>query len=99
MRKLPSQGRELGMGGNTINNNDRNNDNNGNNNDDNKKEQYDDFGNDEGGRLKGIFLPNLVKVMKWVEKNPVISTFGIWNSNFGRRTIDFKRTIFVKQLL
>jgi len=67
--------------------------------DNDNKEQYDDFGNDNGGRLKGIVLPDLVKVMKWAEKNPVVSAFGMWNSDLGRRTIDFKRTIRVQQQL
>lgn len=29
------------------------------------------------------------KVMKWAENNPVVSAFGIWNSDSGRRTIKF----------
>jgi len=94
-RKLPSQGRELGIGGDTIDDDDDNDD----ADDTDNKEQYDDFGNDNGGRLKGIVLPDLVKVMKWAEKNPVVSAFGMWNSNLGRRTIDFKRTIRVHQQL
>ena len=78
-RKLPSQGRELEIRGDTIDNDDDNDDADDNNN----KEQYNDFGNDNGGRLKGIVLPNLVKVMKWAEKNPVVSAFGMCNCVWG----------------
>ena len=31
--------------------------------------------------------PDPVKVMKWAENNPVVSAFGIWESDSGRRTI------------
>ena len=31
--------------------------------------------------------------MKWAENNPVVSAFGIWNSDSGRRTINFTRGI------
>lgn len=36
-----------------------------------------------------VILPDPVKVMKWAENNPVVSAFGIWNSDSGRRTIKF----------
>lgn len=32
-------------------------------------------------------------VMKWAENNPVVSAFGIWNSDSGRRTIKFMQGI------
>ncbi|KAL7520658.1 hypothetical protein ACHAWX_005372 [Stephanocyclus meneghinianus] len=32
-------------------------------------------------------IPDPVKVMKWAENNPVVSAFGIWESDSGRRTI------------
>ncbi|KAL3773724.1 hypothetical protein ACHAW5_009833 [Stephanodiscus triporus] len=41
----------------------------------------------------GIVPPDPVKVMKWAENNPVVSAFGIWNSDSGRRTIDLDRRI------
>eukprot|EP00580_Thalassiosira_gravida_P010187 CAMPEP_0201645414 /NCGR_PEP_ID=MMETSP0493-20130528/32052_1 /ASSEMBLY_ACC=CAM_ASM_000838 /TAXON_ID=420259 /ORGANISM="Thalassiosira gravida, Strain GMp14c1" /LENGTH=66 /DNA_ID=CAMNT_0048120337 /DNA_START=87 /DNA_END=284 /DNA_ORIENTATION=+ len=31
--------------------------------------------------------------MKWAENNPVVSAFGIWNSDSGRRTIKFMQGI------
>lgn len=31
--------------------------------------------------------------MKWAENNPVVSAFGIWNSDSGRRTIKFMQGV------
>ncbi|KAL3764547.1 hypothetical protein ACHAWO_007918 [Cyclotella atomus] len=33
--------------------------------------------------------PDPVKVMKWAENNPVVSAFGIWTSDSGRRTVTY----------
>jgi hypothetical protein len=33
--------------------------------------------------------PDPVKVMKWAENNPVVSAFGIWESDSGRRTVRY----------
>ena len=39
-----------------------------------------------------------VKIMKWAENNPVVSAFGIWNSDAGRRrTSDFSKNIRLQQ--
>jgi len=38
-------------------------------------------------------LPDPVKVMKWAENNPVVSAFGIWESDSGRRTKRFMEGI------
>ena len=35
--------------------------------------------------------------MKWAENNPVVSAFGIWNSDSGRRTIKFMQGIQLLQ--
>ena len=36
--------------------------------------------------------PDPVKVMKWAENNPVVSAFGIWESDSGRRTVRYPST-------
>lgn len=38
-----------------------------------------------------------VKIMKWAENNPVVSAFGIWNSDAGRRTSNFSQNIRLQQ--
>eukprot|EP00581_Thalassiosira_minuscula_P008657 CAMPEP_0183709826 /NCGR_PEP_ID=MMETSP0737-20130205/5790_1 /TAXON_ID=385413 /ORGANISM="Thalassiosira miniscula, Strain CCMP1093" /LENGTH=1240 /DNA_ID=CAMNT_0025938027 /DNA_START=285 /DNA_END=4007 /DNA_ORIENTATION=- len=54
---------------------------------------------DGGGNGSGsnptpeVILPDPVKVMKWAENNPVVSAFGIWSSDSGRRTIKFMQGI------
>ncbi|KAL7471786.1 hypothetical protein ACHAXS_012099 [Conticribra weissflogii] len=40
-----------------------------------------------------VMLPDPVKVMKWAENNPVVSAFGIWESDSGRRTKRFMEGI------
>jgi len=47
----------------------------------------------EGGTSSDVVLDDPVKVMKWAENNPVVSAFGIWNSDSGRRTIKFMQGI------
>lgn len=37
-------------------------------------------------------LPDPVKIMKWAENNPVVSAFGIWESDSGRRTVRYPRS-------
>jgi hypothetical protein len=44
-----------------------------------------------------VVLRDPVKVMKWAENNPVVSAFGMWNSDSGRRTIHFDRNIRLHQ--
>ncbi len=38
-------------------------------------------------------LKILLAVMKWAENNPVVSAFGIWNSDSGRRTFTFMKGV------
>mmetsp|Transcript_28416 Transcript_28416/g.49037 ORF Transcript_28416/g.49037 Transcript_28416/m.49037 type:complete len:736 (-) Transcript_28416:1659-3866(-) len=50
-------------------------------------------GNSAAAAVVEVILPDPVKVMKWAENNPVVSAFGIWNSDSGRRTIKFMQGI------
>ena len=40
-----------------------------------------------------LSLPDPVKIMKWAENNPVVSAFGIWSSDSGRRTVKFMQVV------
>eukprot|EP00984_Skeletonema_dohrnii_P010659 scaffold4176_cov109-Skeletonema_dohrnii-CCMP3373.AAC.7 len=42
-----------------------------------------------------ICITDPVKIMKWAENNPIVSAFGIWNSDNGRRTKRFMQGVVV----
>ena len=42
---------------------------------------------------QGIKLSDPVKIMKWSENNPVVSAFGIWHSDSGRRTLSYSQQV------
>lgn len=42
---------------------------------------------------RGIKLSDPVKIMKWSENNPVVSAFGIWHSDSGRRTLSYSQQV------
>ena len=48
--------------------------------------------NEREGPYEISKAPDPVKVMKWAENNPVVSAFGIWESDSGRRTVRYPNT-------
>lgn len=59
-------------------------------------DQSDDFVITEETRHTSS-MADPVKIMKWAENNPVVSAFGIWNSDAGRRTSSFSPNIRLQQ--
>ena len=47
----------------------------------------------ESFNTQGIRLSDPVKIMKWSENNPVVSAFGIWHSDSGRRTLSYLQQV------
>ena len=51
--------------------------------------------NNNNNSNNNICITDPVKIMKWAENNPIVSAFGVWNSDNGRRTKRFMQGVVV----
>ena len=56
---------------------------------------YSTTNSNNNNNKQNITITDPVKIMKWAENNPIVSAFGIWNSDNGRRTKRFMQGVVV----